>query len=83
MSSNRLKQNKQINNKKRVIKKDDIISIESRIIIRTTKCRMNEKITKGKKMKACNNEPIQIKMEKGNNLESIVYCIIRVYYINK
>ena len=31
-----------------------------------------KKISIDKKIKACNNEPIQIKMEKGNNLR--VYC---------
>ena len=29
--------------------------------------RINEKIAIDKKIKACNNEPIQIKTEKGNN----------------
>lgn len=44
-------------------------------MIRTTRCRMNEKTAEGKKIKTCNNEPIQIK-EKGNNLE---YLLIFLY----
>ena len=47
----------------------EIISMTNK----TTRYRINEKIATDKKMKACNNEPIQIKMEKGNNLR--VYCI--------
>ena len=39
---------------------------------RTTRYRINKKIAIDKKIKACNNGPIQIKMEKGNNLR--VYC---------
>ena len=54
------------------IEKNDIISVESKIMTRTTRYRINEKIAIDKKIKACNNQPIQIKMEKGNNLR--VYC---------
>ena len=69
------KKNKNIismTNKSSKIEKDDIISVESRIMTRTTRYRINEKIAIDKKIKACNNKPIQIKMEKGNNLR--VYC---------
>ena len=69
------KKNKNIismTNKSSKIEKDDIISVESRIMTRTTRYRINEKIAIDKKFKACNNQPIQIKMEKGNNLR--VYC---------
>ena len=51
--------------------KDDI-SVESRIMTGTTRYRINEKVAIDKKIKACNNEPIQINMEKGHNLR--VYC---------
>ena len=74
------KRNKEIismTNKSRKIEKDTIISVESRIMRRTTRYRINEKIATDKKMKACNNEPIQIKMEKGNNLR--VYCSAVVF----
>ena len=69
------KRNKEIismTNKSRKIEKDNVISAESRIMTRTTRYRINEKIAIDKKIKACNNKPIQIKMEKGNNLR--VYC---------
>ena len=59
-------------NKSRKIEKDNVISAESRITTRTTRYRINEKIAIDKKIKACNNEPIQIMIEKGNNLR--VYC---------
>ena len=52
-------------NKSSKREKDDIISVESGIMTRTTRYRINEKIAADKKIKACNNEPIQIKMEKG------------------
>ena len=39
---------------------------------RTARYRNNEKTGIDKKSKTCNNDPIQIKMEKGNN--SRVYC---------
>ena len=64
------KKNKNIismTNKSSKIEKDDIISVESRIMTRTTRYRINEKIAIDKKIKACNNQPVQIKMEKGNN----------------
>ena len=60
-----------ITNKSGKREKDDI-SVESRIMTRTARYRINEKAAIDKKIKACNNEPIQIKMEKGNNLR--VYC---------
>ena len=40
-------------NRKR--EKDDIISVESRIMTRTTRYRINEKTALDKKVKACNN----------------------------
>ena len=58
--------------KSRKREKYDIISVESRIMTRTTRYWINEKIALDKKIKVCNNDPIQIKMEKGNNLR--VYC---------
>ena len=60
-----------ITNKSGKREKDDI-SVESRIMTRTARYRINENAAIDKKIKACNNEPIQIKMEKGNNLR--VYC---------
>ena len=45
-------------------KKDDIISVESRIMIKTARYRINENIAIDQKIKACNNKPIEIKMEK-------------------
>ena len=74
------KRNKEIismTNKSRKIEKDNVISAESRIMTRTTRYRINEKIAIDKKIKACNNKPIQIKMEKGNNLR--VYCSAVVF----
>ena len=59
-------------NKSSKREKGDIISVESRIMTRTTRYRINEKIAIDKKIKACNNEPIQIKIEKVNDLR--VYC---------
>ena len=65
------KRNKEIismTNKSRKIEKGNIVSVESKIMTRTTRYRTNEKRAIDKKIKACNNKPIQIKMEKGNNL---------------
>ena len=45
-------------NKSIKTEKDDIISVESRIMTRTTRYRINEKIAVNKKIKAYNNEPI-------------------------
>ena len=59
-------------NKSSKREKDDIISVESRIMTRTTRYRINEKIAIDKKIKACNNEPIKIKIEKVNDLR--VHC---------
>ena len=50
-------------NKSSKREKDDI-SVESRIMTRTTRYRINEKLAIDKKIKACNNGPVQIKMEK-------------------
>ena len=46
--------------------------MESRILIRTTRYKINEKIAIDKKTKTCNNELIQIKIEEGINLS--VHC---------
>ena len=65
------KRNKEIismTNKSRKIEKDNVISAESRIMTRATRYRINGKIAIDKKNKACNNEPTQIMIEKGNNL---------------
>lgn len=48
--------------------KDDIISVESKTLTRTAKSGINEKIAIDTKIKACNNEPIQMKMEEGTHL---------------
>ena len=53
-------------NKSSKREKDDTL-VESRIMTRTLRYRINEKIAIDKKIKACNNAPIQIKTEKGNN----------------
>ena len=58
-------------NKSSKREKNDAL-VESRIMTRTLRYRINEKIAIDKKIKACNNEPIQIKTEKGNNFW--VYC---------
>ena len=68
-------------NKSSKREKDDIISVESRIMTRATRCRINEKLAIDKKIKACNNEPIQIKMEKVNNL--IACCSAVAFEGNK
>ena len=44
--------------------KDDITSEKSRIMRRTARYRINEENTRDKKIKACNNESIKIKIEK-------------------
>ena len=51
---------------------NDIKSIERRIVTRTARYTINEKTATEKIIKECNNETIQIKMKKGNNLR--VYC---------
>ena len=50
--------------KKSIKKQNDIISEKSRIMRRTARYRINEENTIDKKIKACNNESIKIKIEK-------------------
>ena len=61
-----------LTNKSSKREKDDV-SVESRIMTRTTRYRINEKVVIDEKIKACNNEPIQIKIEKGNNLKALSF----------
>lgn len=55
-------------NKSSKREKDDIISVESKTLTRTAKSRINEKIATDAKIKACNNEPKQMKMKEGIHL---------------
>ena len=62
------KENISMTNNSSKREKDDIISVESKTLTRTAKSGINEKIAIDTKIKACNNEPIQMKMEEGTHL---------------
>ena len=44
-----------------------------RVITRTARFSMNEEAAVRKKMKSCNEEPLLVKLEKGNNLRIFCY----------
>ena len=68
-------------NEEVVVNREEVISENSeesyedsrRVITRTARFSMNEEAAVRKKIKTCNEEPLLVKLEKGNNLRIFCY----------